>query len=281
MPLDAQKIAEDLVDVRLPSGLHFVVRSFDEVDSTNAIIKDAAAGQAPEGLVATALRQTKGYGRQGRTWESLPGGLYLSLLVRPAPHGRPLGDLPTLGHAVALAIRSFLVGEGVAIPVFVKWPNDIVCDAGKLAGISSEMVGDALCIGMGINLFVNSAAQSLDGKYVAAYARGFIKDNGIPDHVPTEGLSFDQIRYMESCVVRLLQGIARAYGRWIDAGFASLRAEYEACSYLMGKQVRMASLDGSTKDCGVACGIDDSGRLLVRTSSGELLIVGSEEVHLL
>ena len=281
MTLDEQIIAQALTNTRLPSGAGFTVSCLDRVTSTNEIIKNAIREGAPEGFVVTSLEQSGGYGRQGRVWQSKPGGLYLSVLLRPLAQKRSISELPTLGHAIALAVRALLIAEGVDTAILIKWPNDIVCDAGKLAGISCEAIGEAVCIGIGINVLFNYDAQMLDGKYVAAYSKMLMKENEVPACVSENGLSSHQLGYMATCTAHLLKQIARVYDQWILAGFDPLRAEYQACSSLMGQAVSMVSLSGDVKGHGIACGIDHDGHLVVKKHDGELLHVASEEVHLL
>ena len=105
--------------------MQFRVESFETVTSTNDLIKQAIEEGRPEGLAVRGLRQTAGYGRQGRAWESPIGGMYQSFLLRPSV---PAAQLPTLSLLVGLAVRraiTSLVPE-LGGRVQVKWPNDIV-----------------------------------------------------------------------------------------------------------------------------------------------------------
>jgi len=102
-----------------------------EIGSTSDRVKDLARGGAPEWTVVAADHQTSGRGRGGRTWASPPGGLYLSVLLRP--RAVPLTLLPlAAGVAVAEAVASL----GVAVEL--KWPNDVLASGRKLAGILAE-----------------------------------------------------------------------------------------------------------------------------------------------
>lgn len=113
--------------------MEFRVKCYDEVGSTNELVKRAIEGGEPEGLAVAARVQTAGYGRQGRAWASPAGGMYLSLLLRPDV---PLVQLPTLSLVVGMAVRravASLVPEDAAERVLIKWPNDVV-------------VGDSACV---------------------------------------------------------------------------------------------------------------------------------------
>lgn len=127
-----------------------------ETDSTNDVALAMAAAGAPEGAAVLADSQHAGRGRRGRSWFSPPGaGLYLSVVVRPGDAGGPLSFL-TLAAGVAAAEA---VVAATALPVELKWPNDLVVGRPwrKMAGVLCEAVGvgarvDAIVVGVGINL---------------------------------------------------------------------------------------------------------------------------------
>ena len=112
-----------------PRLLRFRLQTYDEVTSTNDMVKRAIEKGEPEGLAVGALAQTAGYGRQGRSWQSPAGGMYVSLLLRPQVS---LAQLPTLslvaGMAVRRAVARFAAPEA-AESVRIKWPNDVVYSA--------------------------------------------------------------------------------------------------------------------------------------------------------
>ncbi len=115
--------------------MHFRVESYESITSTNDRIKQAIEAGEPEGLAVRSLRQTAGYGRQGRAWESPLGGMYQSFLLRPRV---PLAQLPTLSLLVGLAVRRAVAGllPGLADRLQVKWPNDLVVAPAGGAGAS-------------------------------------------------------------------------------------------------------------------------------------------------
>ena len=126
---------------------------FMEIDSTNMRAKDLAAEGAPEGTVVIAEKQTKGRGRKGRSWHSPLGhGIYTSLILKPAmsPSGAPRITLMT-AVAIAEALLSL-----VHLEVRIKWPNDIIVNGKKLAGILTEISTEMdavnyIVVGVGIN----------------------------------------------------------------------------------------------------------------------------------
>lgn len=101
----------------------FRIRSYGEVTSTNDLVKRAIDAGAPEGEAVCARVQTAGYGRQGRSWSSPAGGLYLSVLLRPDV---PPAQLPTLSLVVGIAVRRALIRLTGSDDIQLKWPNDVV-----------------------------------------------------------------------------------------------------------------------------------------------------------
>src|ERR1700734_972111 len=133
-----------------PGGLWRAVEVLTSTGSTNADLLARAAAGAPEGVVLAAEEQTAGRGRLGRSWVSPPrAALTFSLLVRPdtvAPARR--GWLPLLaGVSVASAVRA-----ATGVDARLKWPNDVLVGPAKLGGILAEAVGDAVVVGIGLNV---------------------------------------------------------------------------------------------------------------------------------
>src|SRR6202453_508616 len=136
------------------AGFWHTVESAAQTGSTNADLLLRAQDGAAEGLVLVAEEQTAGRGRRGRAWVSPPhAALMFSLLLRPAPvPPARWGWLPLLtGVAVVTAIR-----EVTGVSATLKWPNDVLAAAvpvpGKLAGILAEAAGDAVVVGVGLNV---------------------------------------------------------------------------------------------------------------------------------
>jgi BirA family biotin operon repressor/biotin-[acetyl-CoA-carboxylase] ligase len=166
------------------------LEAYDQVESTNKLVKQALLHGENEGLVVAAASQTGGYGRQGKTWSSPSGGVYFSCVLRPGAHGVSSDTWSTLSLVVACALREALAGLADArwaYDIVLKWPNDVVVNGsaweyeqaergdtsivglqkesctsapfGKLAGISLEACGGGLCLGVGINVQPSEGAQ--------------------------------------------------------------------------------------------------------------------------
>ncbi len=136
--------------VLTPGSLWTSLDVVSQTGSTNEDLLAAARSGAAEGAVLVAEEQTRGRGRQGRSWITVPGrALSFSVLLRPAgvpPAGR--GWLPLLtGVAVARAVATV-----TGVPVSLKWPNDVLAGGAKLAGILAEQAGSAIVTGIGINV---------------------------------------------------------------------------------------------------------------------------------
>jgi BirA family biotin operon repressor/biotin-[acetyl-CoA-carboxylase] ligase len=228
--------------------------------STNDDARKAAASGAPEGSVFLASRQTTGRGRLGRTWTSPNGGVYLSAVLRPS--ATPV-EIASLSLAVALGVALGL--EQLGVSPGLKWPNDVVLDGGKLAGLLLEMSAESDAIewvvaGVGVNVRRSDLDQAHPN---AAF---------LEDVVGSVGLA--QVAAVE------LNGIAEAYERWRQTGFVELRAEYEKRLVLIGRDVRVSGASGGACVEGTVRGIDEHGRLLVRDADGSTARVVAGEVTL-
>ena len=217
-------------------------RHYATTDSTNDRARALAVAGAPHGTLVTAGEQRAGRGRQGRTWSAPPGrALLMSLVLREWP--------PLLPIAGAVAVAD-IAGAGGAI----KWPNDVLLDGRKLAGILAEgrpQEGWAV-LGIGLNVAVRR------------------------DDLPAELRERAASLGLEPAAVEpTLDRLLRALEQRLAQPTADMLAEYRARDALAGQPVRWASGEG------VACGIDDSGRLLVQLAGGARTALDAGEVHLL
>jgi BirA family biotin operon repressor/biotin-[acetyl-CoA-carboxylase] ligase len=145
----------------------------DEADSTMTVLAALAAEGAPEGTVVLAERQTAGRGRFDRAWASPPGGLYLSLLVRPRPSEAPAArGLYGLVTSLALLDAVEAVAPGRAS---LKWPNDLLAGGRKLAGLLSAAGVDGrgapfVGVGVGVNVATRAALLPAEAATLADLA---------------------------------------------------------------------------------------------------------------
>jgi BirA family transcriptional regulator, biotin operon repressor / biotin---[acetyl-CoA-carboxylase] ligase len=213
-----------------------------ETGSTNAVARDLAAAGAPHGTLVTARTQTAGRGRQGRAWVTPPGGALLASLVLRPPD-------PLLSLRGGLAVADLAGGRAR-----VKWPNDVLVDGRKIAGVLAEgrpQEGWAV-LGIGINL-------ALDESALPPEARDRAGTLGRP---PTDA---------EAVLADLLGALERRLAEPPHEALAALRAR----DALLGAPVRWAG------GVGTGAGIDDDGRLVVRDEGGAATALDAGEVHLL
>jgi BirA family transcriptional regulator, biotin operon repressor / biotin---[acetyl-CoA-carboxylase] ligase len=224
----------------------------DTVASTNTALLERAAAGAPGGTVLAAEWQSDGRGRLGRTWHAGVGeALTFSLLWR---FTRGAGALAGLSLAVGVAIARAVAAAGVA-GVALKWPNDVLWRDGKLAGILTELVGDALgptvaVIGIGLNVRLSQATRAHIGQAAADLETAC---GAVPDR---NGL-----------LARLLIELGPALEKFERDGFVPLRAEWQQLHALQGRRVTLALPDG-TRRTGSARGVAEDGSFLLETRAG-------------
>ncbi len=232
-----------------------------ETGSTNRDLREKAEAGAENGTLVAAEIQRAGKGRRGRRWLSQSGGLWFSYLLRPRllPAQAPLLTLVT---AVGLA-RGLESYGGLSFGI--KWPNDILWQGKKVAGILAEMKAewdniDYVVIGIGLNC--RSAA--IDGE-IAALA------------VSLEEV-WGEAPIRNRLLPHLLLSLEEAYEQFFQAGFGPLRQEWEKRSLVLGRPVRI--LDGDGGFAGTALALLDDGGLLVETAEGRRVTVHSGDVSL-
>ena len=262
----------------------FDIAYFKEVTSTNEQVKKALRAHANERYVCRARKQTGGYGRQGRLWTSPEGGLYQSILLRP---GGSIESLPTLGFVLALAIRAALLRLAALPPetIQVKWPNDLMVGDDKIAGISMEATAGGVCLGMGVNVFRPAETVDLlsDSKYRPAYfadlAIGF---TAMGEIAFGNGYTFaNQQDAIDAVGNAILSAFDQCYPVWQSNGFEPFIKEYQSCSYLQGKQVRMQLLSGDVIVEGTVVGIDEKTACLKVYDGETVRLVNSGEAHII
>ena len=293
-PLDAASLHRALLR---PGGLWQAVEVVDRIGSTNADLLARALDGAPEGMVLAAEEQSAGRGRMGRAWVSPPrAALTFSLLVRPAavPPARR-GWLPLLaGVAVATAVTAV-----TGVQTRLKWPNDVLTGHAKLAGILAEAAGDAVVVGVGLNVSTEpgelpppgpGALPATSLRIAASAAPEFtgsaapeVTASGAPE-VTGSAAPAIAVPAREPLLIAILGGFERWYQAWCRAGGdpdrCGLRAGYTELSGTIGRRIR-AELPGGQVLSGLAVGVDPDGRLLVRVSSGAVLpVAAGDVVHL-
>jgi BirA family biotin operon repressor/biotin-[acetyl-CoA-carboxylase] ligase len=231
-----------------------------ETGSTNAdLLARAASLSAP--LLLVAEHQTAGRGRAGRSWLSSPeGSLTFSLAWRFDGGPQALIGLPL---AIGVALAETLAGLGVQVQL--KWPNDVLKDGDKLAGIlvetqsvSSNNAGGGIwaVTGIGLNLLMPDEMEARLGRSAA----------GVPWLARME---------RDALMAALLDGLAGALREFAAQGFRAFSARWNLRHAWQGETVVLLDA-GKVVQEGLAAGVDDSGRLLLDTAEGRVPVLAGD-----
>ena len=237
------------------------VRIVPETGSTNEDALKHAVDGAREGLVIAADWQSAGRGRQGRRWLTRPGAaLTFSVLLRPQSVPQAArGWMPLLaGLAVTAGVR-----HAAGVDARLKWPNDVLAGGGKLAGILAEQSGEALVVGVGVNVL------------------GDEHDLPVATATSLERCGADRVD-RTALLAAILAELGDRYLRWReirpgDAAESGLQREYRSLCDTLGRQVRVL-LPGDRELAGLAVDVDPMGQLLVSRPDGEMAAVSAGDV---
>ncbi len=236
-----------------PLACRFDIDVLAECDSTNTELMRRAEGHAPSGTVVAAERQSAGRGRMGRHWFATPdASLTFSLLWRFAPGTQPHGLSLAVGVALAEALEAAGV-DGIAL----KWPNDLLKDGRKLAGVLIELVPGApyaAVIGIGINMNLPDT---------------------LPEDVRNIAAALDDERSRNELLANLLAALHRVLTEFGAGGFVALRSRWIARCAHIGAPVNILS-EFAPPLAGRCIGIDGDGALLVETAVGVQRILSGE-----
>jgi BirA family biotin operon repressor/biotin-[acetyl-CoA-carboxylase] ligase len=229
------------------------------VDSTQALARELAEAGTPEGTTVIATEQMAGRGRLGNTFHSPPGGLYLSVVLRPrlGPASAPL-----IGLAASLGIAEAIRQVTGLVPS-LKWPNDVLIGRRKVAGVLVDMAADSGAIhwallGVGVN--VNTSQFPLDLRATAT----------------SIDIELGHAADLHALLAALLGSLNSRYHALQDEGPEQLLTDWHASSTMWGQTVRTS--DGTE---GIAEALDADGALLLRQAGGGRKRVVAGEVHLL
>jgi BirA family transcriptional regulator, biotin operon repressor / biotin---[acetyl-CoA-carboxylase] ligase len=229
-------------------------RVVERTASTNADMLTLAANGAPEGSWLRAVEQTAGRGRLGRAWVSPPGNLYASTIVRLA-RGDP--NPATLALVASVALDETLRAYGAEPRI--KWPNDIFIGDAKLTGILLERAGEAVVVGIGVNLAHHP--EALDRPVTSLAAQGL----GAPD--PDA----------------FLHDLAEAFARWLAlwrTGLGPVRSRWLERAHPVGTALSVRLPDQPPLD-GLFDGLTPDGALRLRLPSGQVQVIHAGDVFLI
>ncbi|WGU95512.1 biotin--[acetyl-CoA-carboxylase] ligase [Paenibacillus dendritiformis] len=239
------------------------LRILEKTESTQNEAAAWAKEGVPEGAVVLAEEQTGGRGRQGHVWHSPAGkGVWMSIILRPRI------PLPYTPHLTLLgAVAMFRAMKKLtSAPLGIKWPNDILADGKKVAGILLESAAEDerllyVIAGIGISVNLDSA--------------------DFPEELQERATSLKIVTGQEvdraSLVAACLQELEQLYRLYEEEGFGPIRTLWEAQSITLGRQMTIDTPQGPLQ--GVAVGLDQSGALLLKDKTGTVQKVFSGDVH--
>lgn len=248
---------------------------FDEIGSTNSEALAAAAAGDQGGIWFAALKQTAGRGRRGRAWESPSGNLAASLLVIPQADTNILATLGFVaGVAMQKAFAQILPKGAVRIGidgadalegsgrVALKWPNDVLADGAKIAGILLEM------------------GKTPDGRHAVVIGIG-VNVIAAPTGLPYPAISLKDLGYdrsAEAVFEALAEAWVEAFSIWNEgAGITEILSQWRGSAAGIGAPVAV-SQDGVVRR-GIFETIDSSGRLVMRDDDGARIVITAGDVH--
>jgi BirA family transcriptional regulator, biotin operon repressor / biotin---[acetyl-CoA-carboxylase] ligase len=247
-------------------GLHLKARwlgcqriELESCGSTNDEASRLARAGAKHGTVVIAERQTAGRGRDGRAWESPPGGLYLSIVLRPSLAMTAVPPMTlAIGIGVCEATRSFGARS------VLKWPNDLLVDGRKLSGVLVEAQSqghrlESVVVGIGINL--SGELPDALGERAITLAEA-------------AGTTIDREQFLE----RLLADVERWVDRYVAVGLEAIIPAWQD-RMALGLAAR-ATIDGESLE-GHVEGLDEEGALLLRDDDGHVHKVRSGDVEVI
>lgn len=240
-----------------PDG--YALKHFDVIDSTNEEARRLALAGERGPVWIAANRQSAGRGRRGRNWESPTGNLAATLFLRPA---KPAVDCAQLSFVAAIAASDMVTRYVGSAAVRVKWPNDVLADGRKIAGILLESASaggdrlDWLAVGIGVNLAAFPEGMEFPATSLAAL--------GIAPPSPRDALA----------------GLAAAWAKWYDVwmkqGFGEIRDVWLSRAAGLGTRIRARLQNEETH--GVFEGIDAGGALILRESLDRTRTISAGEV---
>ena len=227
------------------------IRTVATTASTNQDMAALAATGEAEGLWLRAETQTAGRGRQGRDWVSPPGNLHASTLVRPRVSDPTVA---TLALVAAVALHEVIAAYGAHATI--KWPNDLLIDGAKVAGILLEGVAGAVVIGFGVNLAHHP--EGLDRPVTSLAAK------------PDPGVFLED----------LAAAFERWLARWRGEGLGVVREAWLAAAHRKGTALSVSQPDGVSLD-GLFDGLDADGALILRLADGSARVIHAGDVFLI
>ena len=236
---------------------------YSSIDSTNIKAFELARMGEPEGTAVIADSQSSGKGRIGRRWESPPGvNVYTSVILRPDVEPQNAQNLTFLSAvAVAEAVEAVCLRKPT-----VKWPNDILIDSRKVAGILMEMDSEAdrvhfVIAGIGVNVNMKERMLPVPIRTIASSL------------AEKAGIDIDRTGFVRA----LYSSIEKWYRIYSSDGFGPVLNAWKGYFDAEGKPIKVTSFNSTV--FGICAGVDESGALLVRSPSGAIIRIISGDAE--
>lgn len=266
-----QIVDADAVSALVDSKFWKHVAVFEQVGSTNDDARKALGEGVASPAVFVAREQTQGRGRLGRRWTSSRGGLYVSILVTDRVE---IAQASSLSLVAGLCVADVLREQG--IEAHIKWPNDVIVEGRKIAGILIEMTSDvdgvnSLVIGIGLNVARPDSVE----------ASGGANEQVLDSHAKPAYIS-DRIGQIESesrLCASLLDRFQGKYSQWLSQGFAPFVEPFIDVQAQRGEEVTVSSPLGDVVASGIVRGVDESGKLLLEITPTEIEAISSGKLR--
>ena len=233
------------------------LRCFQEISSTNELAKEVARN-SENGTVILAMVQTEGRGRLSRPWASPPGGIWMSLILKPK---MPLSQIHQINMAVSVAV-SKSIQNLYGLDAGIKWPNDILINERKVCGILMEVSAqvdrlDYAVVGLGINANVDVSVFPEEWKSISI------------------GHQLGRVVCRAELIRKILLELEAAYERMNST---EIYEEWRRRSITLGRHVRITSITGDL--IGVAEELLKDGTLCLKTKEGRKHVLAGDCIHL-
>ncbi len=258
IPIDVAALTNKLKATPFTQGkIHYL----PSTGSTNDVARDLAEKGAPEGTIVIAESQTRGRGHLGRTWHSPPGtGLYFSIILRPQLDP---SDLPKITLVAGIAAAE-AIEENTGLRPLIKWPNDILLEGKKVAGILAELYGNItspyVILGIGININTRRVE--------------------FPPELQEIATSLAIAGGQNISRANLMQAVLTHLGKWYElfkkGAFQPILDAWRKRCIIIGAHVGI--LSGEKELEGTVVDVDETGALLLRDQAGEIQRILSGEV---
>ncbi|MDK2823497.1 MAG: BirA family transcriptional regulator [Clostridia bacterium] len=264
------KRPDALLKTEILAGLHTskwgkeFLYTFEEVDSTNNLAKKFAAEGQPEGTVVVAEQQLQGKGRLGRTWISPKGkGIWVSVILRP-------NILPTKSPQITFVLAVGMIKalrKILPIKAKIKWPNDILINKQKVAGILTELSAEIervnyIVFGIGVNVNQDKEEFPIEFRDKATSLKSVL------------GYEVSRVKVLQA----MLEEIEISYNQYLEQGFQIVLDEWKDNSLTLGQQVEVI-MDNQKLE-GQAVDVDQDGCLIVKDKNNCLHKIIAGDVSL-